>query len=119
MFMVGQIVTITVMVGLVTASFAESQRVYTMISYQLLVIIIATLFKNASNLKAGLWLLIAIYRHRRLEYYNHRKGLIAILLLESACVYVFVGIMTSSFYLTYCWGKNTEGKYKDETPFFD
>ena len=49
-----------------------------------------------------------MYKHHRLEYYNHRRRLISLLLINYATLCLLLFIFVGGFSLTYCLAEQQE-----------
>ena len=84
--------------------FAEFSRlqVYTKMSMCLL-LTICKLINTSQYLMSYCWrLLNLLYKHRRLEFYNHRVRIIAILCSFYCSLFLMFLLFGSGFTLTYC-----------------
>ena len=83
-------------------AFCSLHDVYTVMSIEICVLMLGINVVANSNLSQGFWLLLAMYRRHRLEFYNHRKRLIALLLTTSASLFLLFAFAIMGFYLTFC-----------------
>ena len=86
----------------------EKQKVYMVMSIELLVVMLGIQVVATVNLSQGFWLLLAMYRRHRLEFYNHRKRLIALLLTTFASLFLLFVFGVMGFYLTFCEAETLE-----------
>ena len=84
------------------------QDVYTVMAIEISVLMLGINIVANINLSQGFWLLLAMYRRHRLEFYNHRKRLIALLLTTFASLFLLFAFAVMGFYLTFCEAEISE-----------
>lgn len=83
-------------------AFCKLDQVYTIISYEILAVLLGILVAGQGHITQGFWLLVAMYRYHRLEYYNHRKRHIALVIATQVSLMILFLFGVSGFYLTFC-----------------
>ena len=89
-------------------ALCELKDVYSIMSIEISVLMLGLNVVMRYNFSQGFWLLQAMYRYHRLEFYQHRKRLIALLVTTFASLFLLFAFAIMGFYLTFCMAEINE-----------
>lgn len=101
-------ITGVILIGLTIYLTFFKKMVYTAMTVLLFAILFNVLTHANYDLSRGYIMVKAMFKYHRLEYYNHRKAKIALLLTTYSSMMILFVLITNGFFTTFCMAAKLE-----------